>query len=117
MKKVKLVIEIAKEELNYIRKLEHGYTNYMTTLRLYEAVINGRPLEDYLFPHQDKHIDEWLDGARKNGQFISEHMKRNCTDCILDGTDACSRGAGRAVDSEVCKDFFKGADNDNVKIS
>ena len=29
----------------------------------------------------------------------------NCTACILDGTDACSRGAGRAVDGRVCDDF------------
>ena len=29
----------------------------------------------------------------------------NCTDCVLDGTDACSRGAGRAVDGRVCEDF------------
>lgn len=34
--------------------------------------------------------------------------KANCTDCILDGTDACSRGAGRAVDDEICEDFLKG---------
>jgi len=33
-------------------------------------------------------------------------MRRNCTDCILDGTDACSRGAGRAVDDKICGDFF-----------
>lgn len=31
-----------------------------------------------------------------------------CTDCILDGTDACSRGAGRAVDDEICENFMKG---------
>lgn len=30
---------------------------------------------------------------------------KNCTDCILDGTDACKRGAGRAVDDEVCECF------------
>lgn len=30
---------------------------------------------------------------------------KNCTDCILDGTDACQRGAGRAVDDEVCECF------------
>ncbi len=29
----------------------------------------------------------------------------NCTACIIDGTDACSRGAGRAVDGRVCEDF------------
>lgn len=32
--------------------------------------------------------------------------KLNCTDCIIDGTDACSRGAGRAVDDEICGDFM-----------
>ena len=31
----------------------------------------------------------------------------NCKDCILDGTDACSRGAGRAVDDEICEDFLE----------
>lgn len=29
----------------------------------------------------------------------------SCTDCVLDGTDACTRGAGRAVDGRVCEDF------------
>ena len=32
----------------------------------------------------------------------------DCTDCVLDGTDACPRGAGRAVDSEVCEEFLRG---------
>lgn len=32
----------------------------------------------------------------------------NCADCILDGTDACSRGAGRAVDDEICERFLGG---------
>ena len=31
----------------------------------------------------------------------------DCTDCVLDGTDACPRGAGRAVNSEPCNDFMK----------
>ena len=30
----------------------------------------------------------------------------NCADCILDGTDACQRGAGRAVDDSVCDKFI-----------
>ena len=34
-------------------------------------------------------------------------MKKDCTDCILDGTDACTRGAGRAVDNEICDDFLE----------
>lgn len=33
--------------------------------------------------------------------------KKDCTDCLLDGTDACSRGAGRAVNDKICKDFFR----------
>ena len=32
----------------------------------------------------------------------------NCTECILDGTDACKRGAGRAVDDTICEDFMEG---------
>ena len=106
---MKLVIEIDEEVYKKIK--EQGVYG-MKICDTANAIRNGRPLEDYLFPHQDKHIDEWLDGARKNGQFISEHMKRNCTDCILDGTDACSRGAGRAVDSEVCKDFLTKEEKD-----
>ena len=34
--------------------------------------------------------------------------KVDCTDCIKDGTDACTRGAGRAVDSEPCSEFLGG---------
>ena len=104
---MKRVIEISEEQFKYLKKrIELGMA-----LEMDKIVWNGRPLEDYLFPFKDKHIDEWLEGARKNGQFISEHMKRNCTDCILDGTDACSRGAVRAVDSEVCKDFLRENEN------
>lgn len=33
--------------------------------------------------------------------------KKDCTDCILDGTDACLRGAGRAVDSDICDDYIE----------
>lgn len=29
-----------------------------------------------------------------------------CEDCLLDLTDACKRGAGRAVDDSICKDFL-----------
>ena len=33
-------------------------------------------------------------------------MKKNCTNFILDGTDACPSGVGRAVDDEKCEDFI-----------
>lgn len=44
----------------------------------------------------------------ENGECMGfvEKEEENCTDCILDGTDACSRGAGRAVDDSICKDFI-----------
>lgn len=72
MSKVELVIEIDEEDFEKIK--EEGFTVGNGMLAI-SKLVHGRPLEDYLFPHQDKHIDEWLEGARKNGQFISEHMK------------------------------------------
>lgn len=30
----------------------------------------------------------------------------NCTDCMLDGTDACPRGSGRAIDDETCEEYL-----------
>lgn len=30
----------------------------------------------------------------------------NCEDCILDLTDACPKGSGRAIDDEICEDFL-----------
>lgn len=38
--------------------------------------------------------------------IIEGSEKHTCTNCLLDGTDACSRGAGRAVDDRVCEDFI-----------
>lgn len=43
----------------------------------------------------------WEVDKRKHKKLL------DCTECVLDGTDACPRGAGRAVDSEVCEDFLK----------
>ena len=36
----------------------------------------------------------------------NEWLEKRCYDCILDGTDACKRGAGRAVDDEICENFM-----------
>ena len=33
--------------------------------------------------------------------------QQSCGDCILDETDACPRGAGRAVDDEICEEFLQ----------
>lgn len=41
---------------------------------------------------------------------LSEQLKsrdsKNCTTCIIDGTDACPRGAGRAIDDEICAEYL-----------
>lgn len=42
--------------------------------------------------------------------IISEYTKKhiyNCTDCILDLTDACPRVAGRATDDSICNYFME----------
>ena len=39
--------------------------------------------------------------------LTDKNRKFDCTDCALDETDACPRGAGRAVDSEICKEFLE----------
>ena len=33
--------------------------------------------------------------------------KNTCTDCLLDDTDVCSKGADRTVDNKICKDFIR----------
>ena len=36
---------------------------------------------------------------------------RNCSECILDGTDACLRGAGRALRNNPCEAFLTDEDD------
>lgn len=57
-------------------------------------------------------------GMRSGKTFMSAILKAiangepipqpTCIDCALCDTDACPRGAGRTVDSEICKDFLQG---------
>lgn len=42
----------------------------------------------------------------KNSGACECFEKAYCVNCILDGTDACSRGAGRAIDDEICEDYI-----------
>lgn len=44
--------------------------------------------------------------AEEDKKYL-ESLENNltCADCMLDLTDACIRGAGRAVDDEIC-DYF-----------
>ena len=48
----------------------------------------------------------------KNGLLESrqpniKYNQKDCSFCILDETDACSRGAGRAIDDTICDDFLE----------
>lgn len=36
--------------------------------------------------------------------------KQECSDCVLDKTDAYPRGAGRTVNDKICEDFLEGED-------
>lgn len=39
--------------------------------------------------------------------LVTKYNKNlNCINCIKDGTDACPRGAGRAVDDEICGEYY-----------
>lgn len=57
-------------------------------------------------------VDEFVTALRVL-QTVVKEMKAElitttCVSCILDGTDACARGAGRAVDDEICDKFLRG---------
>lgn len=51
------------------------------------------------------HQCKWGEDVRKDLWELNTE-KHSCADCLLDGTDACSRGAGRAVDDRICEDFI-----------
>ena len=46
-----------------------------------------------------------IDKIDGHDRTLKERYSKNCKECILDLTDACSRGAGRAVNDKVCEDF------------
>ena len=41
---MKIVIDIPEDDYEYIKLLHEGLTDYQTTLKLYRAVKNGKPL-------------------------------------------------------------------------
>lgn len=41
---MKIVIDISDDDYEYIKLLHEGLTDYQTTLKLYRAVKNGKPL-------------------------------------------------------------------------
>ena len=65
--------------------------------------IKDKILDNYDNSKGDGVREECLD-IIDNAIYGGRHY--TCSDCILDLTDACSRGAGRAVDDEICEDFL-----------
>jgi hypothetical protein len=52
---------------------------------------------------------------KKNWKGELERMKIDCTTCVLDNTDACTKGAGRAVDKDICNDYVAKETTDSFK--
>lgn len=70
----------------------------------YDGKCDGELYECCLF---DKSHGEQMALIQEHHLYFKEDEKeQSCTSCILDGTDACTRGAGRAVDDSICKDFI-----------
>lgn len=69
-------------------------------------------------PHEDKRVADAI--LQCIAQIVNDptiiEADKDCTDCILDGTDACQRGAGRAVDAEVCEDFIGESEGENERF-
>ena len=107
---MKIVIEI--NEKDYESIMNEDTNNLVWGER---AIKNGIPLTEIIESIKDKILDNYDnskgDGVREecldiidNAIYGGRHY--TCSDCILDLTDACSRGAGRAVDDEICEDFL-----------
>ena len=87
--------DIRKQEGAWIPVDEEPHEDYECSRCGYMAstwTANIKPEEEYKF-------------CPNCGAKMTEE-KRTCSDCIIDGTDACSRGAGRAIDDELCQDFI-----------
>ena len=108
---MKLVIEI--DENVFTRLFDNGIQDNEIAVddvcEMARALRKGTPLPKV----HGRLIDgDALKDQMKIGYKIVENAPtiieadKDCTDCILDGTDACPRGAGRAVDVEVCEDFI-----------
>ena len=94
-------------------ELPEVYTETEEEMRLLIKLKNGT-VDGVTYVSMDDRCYEQLeynDGA-KIDKNIAETSELNCTDCVLDGTDACSRGAGRAVDSKACEDFLSGKEQE-----
>ena len=75
----------------------------ITFMGTYDVVADSKEEAKEMFENEEINQTEniWI-------CHINRADKCDCSDCIKDGTDACTRGAGRAVDDEICEDFLEG---------
>lgn len=113
---MKLIIDIDEDMYKSACKNDDVYVlDDADCILIENAIANGTPLTEIIESIKDKILDNYDnskgDGVREecldiidNAIYGGRHY--TCSDCILDLTDACSRGAGRAVDDEICEDFL-----------
>ena len=75
----------------------------ITFMGTYDVLADSKEEAKEMFENEEINQTEniWI-------SYIERADKCDCSDCIKDGTDACTRGAGRAVDDEICVDFMEG---------
>lgn len=75
----------------------------ITFMGTYDVIADSKEEAKEMFENEEINQTEniWI-------SHIERADKCDCSDCIKDGTDACTRGAGRAVDDEICVDFLEG---------
>lgn len=118
---MKIVIDIPEKVYNALTHTEFDANLVVDEMR--KAIKNGKPLPkghgdlidrnelldnsyeiNSIYCLYDVVVN--VDDIKDAPTIIEGSEKRTCANCLLDGTDACSRGAGRAVDDSVCEDFI-----------
>ena len=77
-----------------------------------KAVMNL--IEEYGIARENGHVQKPISYALyqtwkrwdKSEKTEGHESPTSCSTCILDNTDACTRGAGRAVDDDACEDYL-----------
>jgi rubrerythrin len=112
---MKLLIDIPEHVYEHAKEMSEDSRDEAEAMR---AIANGSPArckgmdeaeKERLIKKDIVSIENRVRHAFNQGYEMglkTYKEKLNCTDCIIDGTDACSRGAGRAVDDEICGDFM-----------
>lgn len=74
-----------------------------TEMRLYTTI----KATDERMAALDFAAESLIVDIKYNLLYEGRSQAKSCADCILDGTDACPRGAGRATVDDICDDFLE----------